>query len=33
MCLKSWGIIKEKEKKAKENTNKDISVKEASFIY
>ena len=33
ICLKSWGIIKEEEKEAKEDANKDISVKEASFIY
>jgi hypothetical protein len=31
--FKELGIIKEEEKEAKKDANKDISVEEASFIY
>jgi hypothetical protein len=32
MCLKSWGTIV-KEKEAKKDANKDITIKEARFNY
>ncbi len=33
MCLKSWGLIKEEEKEAKDINKEENTIEEARFIY